>query len=263
MANVCYQLVFFIHTVLVIFLVLAPECNGNPDEDRLIAFLLGNYQKYGRPALEDESVNVQHGLSLLRIMDYCAMSDTVTIEVWNHLTWVDDRLAWSTDDMGGVSSIRLPPSEIWMPDTTPYNAWAEKSQTFNVVVYHDGKCSYVPRNVWKLPCKRTGSTATCNIKLGSWTYDGSKLNLTNTSPTIDLSAMSVTDRFDLEDNKAKREVVLYECCPEPYITLHYNFSLKLNGPLSNSGKSLLPGSIFGSQLLFLGVLSILSALCAL
>ena len=53
--------------------------------------------------------------------------------------------------------------------------WSEKSMEYNVVVYSSGECTFVPRYVWKLPCRRSGSSAKCTIKLGSWTYDGTKV----------------------------------------------------------------------------------------
>jgi len=40
-----------------------------------------------------------------------------------HVTqeWKDYNLAWNKSEYGGISSVRIPPSNIWRPDIFMYN----------------------------------------------------------------------------------------------------------------------------------------------
>ena len=50
----------------------------------------------------------------------------------------------------------------------------------NVVVSHDGSCSYIPPGIFKSTCKIDITwfpfdDQDCDMKFGSWTYDGYKV----------------------------------------------------------------------------------------
>ena len=42
--------------------------------------------------------------------------------VWFRSTWQDDRLTWNPKDYHGISEMRIPASELWVPDLEIYNA---------------------------------------------------------------------------------------------------------------------------------------------
>ena len=51
----------------------------------------------------------------------------------------------------------------------------------NVVVTHEGQCTYIPPGIFKSTCKIDITwfpfdDQTCDMKFGSWTYDGFKVN---------------------------------------------------------------------------------------
>ena len=65
-------------------------------------------------------------------------------------------------------------------------------------------------------------------RVGSWTFDGSKLNMTSMSDQADVSTYQPNPAYDLLSAEAKRHVMLYECCPEPYIDITYYLTFKKN-----------------------------------
>ena len=66
----------------------------------------------------------------------------------------------------------------------------------------------------------------CKLKFGSWTYDGTILDVHVRSDDIDLSTFVTNDDFHITHTSSKRNVNLYACCPEPYVDVLYTIGLK-------------------------------------
>ena len=59
---------------------------------------------------------------------------------------------------------------------------------------------------------------TCDIKMGSWVYNGFKVNLKlQSAEAADISSYISNPEWDLLGAPAERHEIIYECCPEPYI----------------------------------------------
>ncbi|KAK0077031.1 hypothetical protein PV325_004543, partial [Microctonus aethiopoides] len=112
----------------------------------------------------------------------------------------------------------------------------------NVVVKDNGTCLYVPPGIFKSTCKIDITwfpfdDQRCEMKFGSWTYDGFQLDLQLQDDTGgDISSFITNGEWDLLGVPGKRNVIYYNCCPEPYIditfvviirrrTLYYFFNL--------------------------------------
>lgn len=94
-------------------------------------------------------------------------------------------LRWNTSEYGGVKDLRIPPHRIWKPDVLMYNSADEGfdgTYPTNVVVRSNGSCLYVPPGIFKSTCKIDITwfpfdDQTCEMKFGSWTYDGFQVNI--------------------------------------------------------------------------------------
>jgi nicotinic acetylcholine receptor len=65
------------------------------------------------------------------------------------------------------------------------------------------------------------------MKFGSWTYNGFKLNLTlNSGEGGDISTFTENGEWSLLGVPAKRNEVIYECCPEPYLDITFIIKLR-------------------------------------
>lgn len=60
----------------------------------------------------------------------------------------------------------------------------------------------------------------CTFKFGSWTFDGSKIDLQNRSHVIDLSNFKLQN-YDIIDTSVVRNELYYACCPESYPDITY------------------------------------------
>ncbi|KAF7988302.1 hypothetical protein HCN44_009947 [Aphidius gifuensis] len=154
-------------------------------------------------------------------------------------------MRWNVSQYGGVKDLRIPPHRLWKPDVLMYNSADEGfdgTYPTNVVVKDNGTCLYVPPGIFKSTCKIDITwfpfdDQRCEMKFGSWTYDGFQLDLQlQDEAGGDISSFITNGEWDLLGVPGKRNVIYYNCCPEPYIditfvviirrrTLYYFFNL--------------------------------------
>ncbi|CAL1283246.1 unnamed protein product [Larinioides sclopetarius] len=263
-----------------LFLTLPHDSAQGPHEKRLLNDLLSSYNVLERPvANESEPLLISFGLTLQQIIDVEEKNQIITTNVWLNLEWVDVNLRWNASEYGGVKDLRIPPWRIWKPDVLMYNSADEKfdgTYHTNVVVRNNGSCTYIPPGIFKSTCKIDITwfpfdDQRCEMKFGSWTYDGFQLDLRLASEDGgDLSTYITNGEWDLIALPGTRNVIVYACCPEPYVdvtfyihirrrTLYYGFNLIIPCVLISSmallGFALPPDS---GEKLTLGVTVLLS-----
>ncbi|XP_040566895.1 neuronal acetylcholine receptor subunit alpha-7 isoform X6 [Lepeophtheirus salmonis] len=219
----CY-LLFFLSTTLPI------SVYGGPHERRLLNDLLAIYNNLERPVFnESEPLKLSFGLTLQQIID---------------VQWEDVNMRWNKSEYGGVEDIRIPPAKLWKPDVLMYNSADEAfdgTYPTNVVVSHTGSCTYIPPGIFKSTCKIDITwfpfdDQDCEMKFGSWTYNGFKLDLQTQNDEGVTSTYVLNGEWALLGVPGKRNEVFYDCCPEPYLdvtfvikirrrTLYYFFNL--------------------------------------
>ncbi|GFU25525.1 neuronal acetylcholine receptor subunit alpha-7 [Nephila pilipes] len=158
----------------------------------------------------------------------------ITTNVWLNLEWVDVNLRWNASEYGGVKDLRIPPWRIWKPDVLMYNSADEKfdgTYHTNVVVRNNGSCTYIPPGIFKSTCKIDITwfpfdDQKCEMKFGSWTYDGYQLDLRLASDEGDVTTYITNGEWDLIALPGKRNVLVYACCPEPYVDITFNIHIR-------------------------------------
>ncbi|XP_041363070.1 neuronal acetylcholine receptor subunit alpha-5-like isoform X2 [Gigantopelta aegis] len=205
------------------------------DEDQLIKHLLHMYKRrgrYGRPVKHfNDSVKIQFNMQLIQIMDLDEKEQVLTLNVWDRYTWVDEYLKWDPKDWGGVDKIRIPPTKIWIPDIKLYNyadTRLEEHRDASCVVSYTGSILWMPQAVYRSSCEIDVSSfpfdvQTCKLKFGSWTYDGTKVDLEvfGQQVQIDLTEYVPSNAWQILQAPAKKNVEKYTCCPEPYVDLTF------------------------------------------
>ena len=194
---------------LLIFLVLLSEVHGGPHEKKLLKDLLENYNTQERPVFdESEPVELLFGLTLQQIIDLDEINQVLTTNLWLNLAWKDENLKWNSSKYGNIESINLHPSKLWKPDIYMYNtADKEFDVTYptNVVVTSDGQCLFIPPGIFKSTCKIDLTwfpfdDQQCNLKFGSWTNNGWKLNLKLNGEEGDFSTFVLNGEWALLGN---------------------------------------------------------------
>ncbi|ODN01934.1 Acetylcholine receptor subunit alpha-L1 [Orchesella cincta] len=206
---------------------------GNVDDrTRLVADLMSGYNKGVNP----DDVAVQFGINLL---DFTVRENSNALDsyVWLKIVWQDDRLKWNGDEYGGVQVLRVDSTTLWKPDVTLYNSADPVNMVncwdSNMLVWSSGKVMFVP------PCKMTSrckfdlkrnpyGEQKCSLKFGSWTFDGNAMDLQfyNKTQSIDLTELNDSTGFEVLSTVAERNVRTYSCCPDPYIDLTFNMTIR-------------------------------------
>ncbi|XP_076680794.1 nicotinic acetylcholine receptor alpha7 subunit isoform X1 [Andrena cerasifolii] len=231
--------------VAVIALAASGLVNGGLHEKRLLNDLLDPYNVLERPVgNESDPLVLSFGLTLMQIIDVDEKNQLLITNLWLKLEWNDVNMRWNTSEYGGVRDLRIPPHRLWKPDVLMYNSADEGfdgTYPTNVVVKNNGTCLYVPPGIFKSTCKIDITwfpfdDQRCEMKFGSWTYDGFQLDLQLQNESGDISSFITNGEWDLLGVPGQRNEIRYNCCPEPYIditfvviirrrTLYYFFNL--------------------------------------
>ena len=226
--------------LLLLLLPLAARVSASADEARLLSDLLSRYDRRVRPvANHSEPVVVNLGVTVNRVQLHPERNEA-TANIWVNLKWKDEGLVWDSEEYGGVADTRVPPGELWLPDVMPYNqrprpesSWLAQTR---VVVKSNGELLYVAPASVRFGCRREFfglDHFICQIKLGSWTYSGFQLDLRIDHSTADLSSYIADDPFwTLSGAPIKRNSVVYDCCPEPYVDVTMELDLQRSSSLS-------------------------------
>uniref|UniRef100_A0A6B2EBZ9 Putative nicotinic acetylcholine receptor alpha 10 subunit n=1 Tax=Phlebotomus kandelakii TaxID=1109342 RepID=A0A6B2EBZ9_9DIPT len=202
--------------------------------DNLKRDLFMNYDKFARPEEYYNTTNVDIGLTVLHI-DVEEVKSTMSVHGWIKFKWNDPKLRWNESDYGGLTTIHVADHEIWQPDVVLYN-----SASGNAVDHYGHTHSILSSNgdvLWVPPCQFSVFCAfdlqdwpldqhTCRIVLGSWTYDGNKINLNiYEGEGITLEMYVLNHEWEIVDTHIKRNEKIYVCCPEPYVDISYNITI--------------------------------------
>ncbi|CAF1271170.1 unnamed protein product [Adineta ricciae] len=80
------------------------------------------YNSFERPVLNDtHTLPVRMNLALQQIIHYDAKNEVIVLSGWMVLAWNDCNLKWNPKNFGGIETIRVPSTQIWLPDILLYN----------------------------------------------------------------------------------------------------------------------------------------------
>ncbi|XP_014611500.1 PREDICTED: acetylcholine receptor subunit alpha-like isoform X2 [Polistes canadensis] len=225
-------------------LVVHGAVAGNPDAKRLYDDLLSNYNKLVRPVVNTSDVlRVCIKLKLSQLIDVNLKNQIMTTNLWVEQSWYDYKLRWEPKEYGGVQMLHVPSDHIWRPDIVLYNnadGNYEVTLMTKATVYHTGLVVWQPPAVYKSSCSIDVEffpydVQTCVLKLGSWTYDGFKVDLRHMDEKsgsnvvdvgVDLSEFYMSVEWDILEVPAVRNEKFYTCCDEPYLDITFNITMR-------------------------------------
>ncbi|XP_040161004.1 neuronal acetylcholine receptor subunit alpha-7 isoform X5 [Anopheles arabiensis] len=222
--------------VLCLLVIYIKDSLQGPHEKRLLNNLLATYNTLERPvANESDPLEVKFGLTLQQIIDVDEKNQLLITNIWLSLEWNDYNLRWNDSEYGGVRDLRITPNKLWKPDVLMYNSADEGfdgTYHTNIVVKNNGSCLYVPPGIFKSTCKIDITwfpfdDQHCEMKFGSWTYDGNQLDLMlNSEDGGDLSDFITNGEWYLIGMPGKKNTITYQCCPEPYVDITFTIQIR-------------------------------------
>ncbi|XP_062617358.1 neuronal acetylcholine receptor subunit alpha-9-like [Saccostrea cucullata] len=219
-------------TSIFIGVVIICVCIGYPDmpEELLLKSLFQKYNPNARPAtVAVPIVNVDHSMDFIRINSF--RDSTLKSDVWVTMRWQDPRLVWNPSNYFGLTSFSIGSDKVWTPDVVLYNGVGDIQKadlSRRIVVNNNGMI------LWLFPAQLESTCVTgnkqgeniCRLKFGSWTYNGLQLNLTHSDKQLGMSNYYPNPDWEITSTNSMRNVMRYQCCPEPYLDVSYQVSFK-------------------------------------
>ncbi|KAI3382357.1 hypothetical protein SNEBB_006713 [Seison nebaliae] len=230
------------HLLWCIARVLGENPATNEHTRLLYDNLLTNYNRLIRPVLNtSEVLKVSLGLRLTQILDVDERNQIMTTNVWLQQKWFDYKLQWDPEKYGGVDALYVPSTKIWLPDIVLYNnadGNYEVTLMTKATLKPNGEVIWEPPAIYKSSCTINVEffpfdSQKCTMKFGSWTYDGSEVDLVHTNSSKDEVevGMDLTDfyrsvEWDIMAAPAKRNVKRYPCCTQIFPDITFKISLR-------------------------------------
>ncbi|KAJ6217019.1 hypothetical protein RDWZM_008176 [Blomia tropicalis] len=234
------------------------------DAKRLYDDLMSGYNKLILPVSNNsDRLTVKLGLKLTQLIDVNLKNQIMSTNMWVTQEWTDYKLKWDPEEYGGVSQLYVPAEQIWLPDIVLYNNADGNYEIVimtKAIIYWDGKVEWNPPAIYKSSCNIDITYfpfdyQECTMKFGSWTYDGNQVDLQHLSDVtytgngtdssgdsadddtgqekgsvidigIDLSEFYLNVEWDIMRVPARRNIIKYSCCPEVYLDITFNITLR-------------------------------------
>jgi len=163
--------------------------------------------------------------------------------MWVEQEWYDYKLKWDPEEYGGVTTLYVPSEQIWLPDMVLYNN-ADGNYEITVmtkaILHYDGRVVWKPPAIYKSACRIDITyfpydEQTCEMKFGTWTFEGNQVDLRHQREVngsdkvdygIDLSEFYLSVEWDVMAVPAVRHFLMYACCPNPYVDITFNITLR-------------------------------------
>ncbi|KAJ8042994.1 Neuronal acetylcholine receptor subunit alpha-6 [Holothuria leucospilota] len=218
--------------------LLLKGVEGSKSAEKLYKKLMTNYSPYIRPVSNDTDLVIVHlGVALSQLVDIDEQNQLMITSVWVKQTWTDVKLTWNPEDYGGIDRMKIPIDQLWSPDLVLYNTSADGSYAVEVVnsatVFYDGTVQWNPPASFRSSCNIDieyfpFDMQHCFLKFGSWTYDGSVMDLLPVSDQVGRENYRVNGEWEIKNTPVKRYALKYPCCEEIYVDVRFNFILKRN-----------------------------------
>uniref|UniRef100_UPI00398EDBD5 neuronal acetylcholine receptor subunit alpha-10-like n=1 Tax=Pristiophorus japonicus TaxID=55135 RepID=UPI00398EDBD5 len=201
---------------------------------RLLRDLFANSSSALRPVHNTEqAVTVTLQITLSQIIDMDERNQVLTTYLWIRQVWTDAFRCWNKDDYGGLDAIRIPSRFVWRPDIVLYNSVDQfsDSEGTNVVLRHDGQITWDSPAIARTSCRIDVSSfpfdgQRCPLTFGSRTHGGSELELRSGRAAGDLSNFPRHVEWEVLGMPARRNLVVYGCCADPYPDVTFTLLLQ-------------------------------------
>ncbi|KAJ2951920.1 hypothetical protein O0L34_g4173 [Tuta absoluta] len=148
--------------------------------------------------------------------------------------------SWTYDGFKVIAQARLPLRPLTALFVRSADGNYEVTLMTKATVYSCGIVAWKPPAVYKSSCSIDVEffpydVQTCVLKLGSWTYDGFKVDLRHmdeqagsnvVSVGVDLSEFYMSVEWDILEVPAVRNEKFYTCCDEPYLDITFNITMR-------------------------------------
>ncbi|XP_077934905.1 neuronal acetylcholine receptor subunit alpha-5 isoform X2 [Halichoerus grypus] len=201
-------------------------------EDSLFKDLFQDYERWVRPVEHlNDKIKIKFGLAISQLVDVDEKNQLMTTNVWLKQEWTDVKLRWRPEDYGGIKVIRVPSDSLWTPDIVLFdNADGRfEGASTKAVVRHDGTVTWTPPANYKSSCTIDVTffpfdLQNCSMKFGSWTYDGSQVDIILEDQDVDKRDFFDNGEWEIVSATGSKGNRTDSSCWYPHVT--YSFVIK-------------------------------------
>ncbi|XP_059123897.1 neuronal acetylcholine receptor subunit alpha-5, partial [Peromyscus eremicus] len=201
-------------------------------EDRLFKDLFEDYERWVRPVEHlSDKIKIKFGLAISQLVDVDEKNQLMTTNVWLKQEWIDVKLRWNPDDYGGIKIIRVPSDSLWIPDIVLFdNADGRfEGASTKTIVRYNGTVTWTQPANYKSSCTIDVTffpfdLQNCSMKFGSWTYDGSQVDIILEDQDVDRTDFFDNGEWEIMSAMGSKGNRTDSCCWYPYVT--YSFVIK-------------------------------------
>uniref|UniRef100_A0A452H0P5 Acetylcholine receptor subunit gamma n=1 Tax=Gopherus agassizii TaxID=38772 RepID=A0A452H0P5_9SAUR len=155
-------------------------------EEKLLNDLMTNYNRNLRPAQgEGDIINVTLKLTLTNLISLNEREETLTTNIWIEMKWCDYRLQWDPDEYDNIQILRVPSTEVWLPDIVLENnidGVFEITLYCNTLLDSNGCLLWMPPAIYRTSCAIFVTYfpfdwQNCSMVFQSQTYSANEINL--------------------------------------------------------------------------------------
>lgn len=172
------------------------------------------YDKAIRPVLNWQTQTVVDlHLSIITILDFDDVKETISITGILELTWTDEFLTWDTENFGNLSHISIPQNDVWRPYISLENSVLKMGElgtsSLTVDVHSNGKVDWRPVEVLVTSCavdvsKFPFDTQRCGLIFEANGYDDEELHLNVNGSEVELHEYKGTSGWVIKSTKFDR-----------------------------------------------------------
>ncbi|KAK3098816.1 hypothetical protein FSP39_023337 [Pinctada imbricata] len=201
----------------------------------MYSMLFDNYNAKLKPYCgNNDPIQLRLDMALRQIIDLDEPAQIIKLNIWLRMKWYDCRLQWNPSDYGNITFFVIHSKFIWIPDLTMYHSVGDEFvgiSSFLATVYSDGTVYYnfpsIVENLCSLNVEKFPyDSQSCKLVFGSWAYSGNDVSIVYKNPYGDLSMAEDNVEWTVESITARRHVLYYPCCPEPYPDVTYYINMK-------------------------------------
>ncbi|XP_012557112.2 neuronal acetylcholine receptor subunit alpha-10 isoform X1 [Hydra vulgaris] len=211
------------------------------DEVKLIReiFRKRGYNKEVRPVVKKEDVvQVVFDLAYTQLLDLDEKNQVLVSNVWVRMRWYNELLKWNKDDFGGLESINIDSSKIWIPDIVLQNNAEEalgagQLDLFNtkVILNYNGENQFYAPAILRSRCEINVEyfpfdDQKCQLSFLSLSYDKMRLNIKNKTSQADRIFYLESAEFELLSTKAENKEYYHGDYCVPYMNVVYTIHIR-------------------------------------
>ncbi|XP_022096176.1 neuronal acetylcholine receptor subunit alpha-3-like [Acanthaster planci] len=212
-------------------------CEGSNSAQQLFEDKMRGYDPLIRPVDNNSDVvNVSISLALSQLIDIDEKNQVMITSLWLKQQWKDSKLDWDPADYDGLEQLQVPIERLWSPDILLYNTangdFAAGLGNWATVKY-DGTVYWNPPVIFRSSCLIDISyfpfdEQRCKMKFGTWTYDGSVVDLNPLTQRVERENYRANGEWDIVESPVAKHAIKYPCCEEIFIDVTYTFVLHRN-----------------------------------